>query len=274
MAFRWTNPSVFDTAIRCDRILGMCSRSEMQNCSVFNRIPDVKSLLFALLCATLPLGVASAASPIKPFKAEYSTLRNGKPLGRTTIELRENTNGTWTLRSATTGTQGMASMLGLDVVEESIIRWRDDRPETITYDYRQEAALKQRKRHAEFDWQANEVHMIDGDSDARYALSPAAIDRNALTLALAADLAANRSSFEYKVVAKKELEDVRYAACGKANITVPAGNYETNCVERKREKRTSTSWFAGSLGWIPVQIEQIEKKGDTITLKLESISKP
>lgn len=232
----------------------------------------MKLLIFAVLCATLPIGTASAESPIKPFKAEYSTLRNGKALGQTTIELRDNANGTWTLRSATVGTKGMASMLGLDVVEESIIRWRDGRPETVTYNYRQEAALKQRKRHADFDWQTNEVHMLDGDSDTRYALSPGAIDRNALTLALATDLAANRSSFDYQIAAKKELEDVQYISCGNESIKVPAGNYETSCVERKREKRTSTSWFASSLGWIPVKIEQVEKKGDTITLQLESIS--
>ncbi len=33
-------------------------------------------------------------------------------------------------------------------------------------------------------------------------------------------------------------------------------------------KRVARSWFSAKLGWLPVEIEQSEKKGDTITLKL------
>ena len=35
-------------------------------------------------------------------------------------------------------------------------------------------------------------------------------------------------------------------------------------------KRVARSWFSEKLGWLPVQIEQTEKKGDTITLRLAS----
>jgi hypothetical protein len=36
-------------------------------------------------------------------------------------------------------------------------------------------------------------------------------------------------------------------------------------------KRVARSWFAESLGWLPVEIEQTEKKGDTVTLQLVSV---
>ncbi|MCB1573339.1 MAG: hypothetical protein KDI80_05110, partial [Xanthomonadales bacterium] len=32
-------------------------------------------------------------------------------------------------------------------------------------------------------------------------------------------------------------------------------------------------WFVGNNGWIPVQIEQVERKGDTVTLRLVSVEK-
>ena len=38
-----------------------------------------------------------------------------------------------------------------------------------------------------------------------------------------------------------------------------------------QRKRVSRSWFSESLGWLPVQIEQTEKNGDTVTLKLVAI---
>jgi hypothetical protein len=232
-----------------------------------NRVP-----VLALL-ALLPFSAAWAQSPIAPFKAEYETLRNGKALARTVIEWKENADATWTLRTTTQGTSGLAKMAGLDVTEESIVRWVDGRPETTQYDFDQDVAFKSRKRHGEFDHETNTVHMVEGKSDARYALVPYAIDRHALTLALAADLSRGSDRFEYKVAMKDAIEDIRYTRCGDAELNVPAGRFATNCLERVREKRTSKCWFEPGNGWVPVQIEQVERKGDTITLRLTSIER-
>lgn len=236
--------------------------------------PALKKTFALALLAVLPSAAALAQSPIAPFKAEYETLRNGKPLARTTIQLTDNGDATWTLLTTTQGTSGLARMAGLDVAEESVVRWVDGRPETLRYDFRQDVAFKNRHRHGEFDWKARQVHMIDGKSDARYGLVPSAIDRHALTLALAADLSRNAERFDYKVAMKDAIEDVRYTRCGDAvAVTVPAGTFTARCLERVRAKRTSTSWFVGSNGWIPVQIEQVEKKGDTVTLRLVSVTR-
>ncbi|MEP6882335.1 MAG: DUF3108 domain-containing protein [Dokdonella sp.] len=233
----------------------------------------MKTFALSLLCAIIPFTSAWADSPIAPFKAEYATLRNGKELARTTIQLSRNTDATWTLRTTTAGTSALAKMAGLDVAEESVFHWVDGRPETIHYDFRQDVAFKKKRRHGELDWKANEVQMVDGDSDTRYALVPYTVDRHALTLALAADLSRHATAFDYKVAMKDEIEDVRYTRCADISLTVPAGTFATQCLERVRDKRTSTSWFVESNGWIPVQIEQVEKKGDTVTLRLLSISK-
>lgn len=227
---------------------------------------SLTTLLF--VCAS---SSAMANLPIAPFTAEYSATRNGSELGRTTIELRANDDSTWTLRTATVGTSRLARMAGLDVVEESTLRWRDGRVETLAYTFRQDAAMSKKRRSGEFDWNANEVRMIDGDSDVRYALVPGTVDRHALTLALINDLVGGNTAHDYKVAMKSEIEDIRYTDCGGAMLSVPAGEYAVRCLERKREKRTSTSWFAESIGWLPVQIEQVERKGDTITLKMVSL---
>ena len=226
-----------------------------------------------MACLALP-ALVEAAGAVPAFTAEYRASRNGTELGRTTIELRENADATWTLRSSTIGTSGLARLAGLDVVEESTVRWRDGRPETLAYDFRQEAALRNKRRHAAFDWTRREVHMTDGDSDARYALVDGTIDRHAVTLALINDLVRDEPEYAYPVAMKEAIETVRYTGCGEQRVSVPAGDFETRCLERVRDKRTSTSWFAGSIGWLPVRIEQVEKKGDTITLQLVSLRGP
>ena len=226
--------------------------------------------LIAICCLVFPT-LADAAGSVPAFSAEYRASRNGTELGRTTIELRENADATWTLRSVTIGTSGLARLAGLDVVEESTLRWRDGRLETVAYDFRQETALRNKRRHAEFDWTRREVHMTDGDSNARYALVDGTIDRHAVTLALINDLARDQPGYAYEVASKDAIETVRYTSCGEQRVSVPAGDYATRCLERVRDKRTSTSWFAQSIGWLPVRIEQVEKKGDTITLQLVAL---
>ncbi len=225
----------------------------------------------AVLLACVPL---SAPASVPEFTAEYRALRNGDELGRTTIELRDNGDATWTLRSSTVGTSGLARLAGLDVVEESIVRWRGGRPETIHYEFNQQTAVRNKRRRAEFDWDRREVHMADGDSKARYALLDGTIDRHAVTLAIVNDLIGARTGFDYAVAMKDAIETVRYTDCGEQRVRVPAGEYDTRCLERVREKRTSTSWFAEAIGWLPVRIEQVERKGDTITLQLVSLGKP
>ncbi|MBN8480192.1 MAG: DUF3108 domain-containing protein [Xanthomonadales bacterium] len=228
---------------------------------------------FLPACLFVFAASTTLAAPVAPFKAEYFASRNGKQLGQTTIELIDNRDATWTLRTTTVGTAGLASLVGLDVVEESRLRWTGGHPETLVYDFRQKAALRSKQRHADFDWERRIVHMRDGDHEARYALVDGAVDRHALTIALVADLARGVDPAPYKVAMKDAIEDIRYTDCGQAEVSVPAGRYATRCLERRREKRTSTSWFAARTGWLPVRIEQVEKDGETITLELVSLQR-
>lgn len=233
--------------------------------------------LFAILAANLgALTPAPAAeTAIKPFHADYATLRNGSELGHTTLDLVDNHDGSWTLRSETKGTSGMAKLAGVHIVESSRFRWKDGRPEALAYDYRQDAAFKQKIRHADFDWKGGEVHVTEGGGDFRYAIAPGLIDRQSVTLALASDLMRGAATFDYQVAVKDRIEEMRYARGAVESLQVPAGTFKAQLMQRDGEpgsdrKRVARSWFAESLGWLPVQIEQTEKKGDTVTLKLVS----
>ena len=232
---------------------------------------------FHALLASITFAVSASASAqsIKPFRGEYATLRNGSELGRTTLSLADNGDGTWTLRSETVGTDGLAKVAGVHIVETSKFRWHDGRPQALVYDYKQDATFKQRTRHADFDWKTNEVRVNEGGNDFRYAAEPGLIDRQAVTLALAADLVRGASAFEYKVAVKDHVEDMRYERKAMETLQLPAGEYKAQLMQRIGEpgadrRRVARSWFAESLGWMPVQIEQTESKGDTITLKLVS----
>jgi hypothetical protein len=230
----------------------------------------IRPALLALSLAAPGAAIADDA-PLAPFHAEYDALRNGDALGKTTLELSDNRDGTWTLRSETRGTSGLAKLAGIHIVETSRFRWHDGRPEAIEYSYKQDSAIKNRTRHASF---ANgEVAVEEGGQTFRYAIVPGLIDRHAVTLAIATDLKRNAQAFDYKVAVKDHVEDMRYERGGNETLDVPAGKFETVLMRRVGEpgsdrKRVARSWFSEKLGWLPVEIEQSEKKGDTITLKL------
>jgi hypothetical protein len=240
----------------------------------------MRLLIAALLLLPLSVPTAIAADGVRPFHARYTTARNGDELGWTTLDLRDNGDGTWTLRTETRGTRGLARLAGVHVVETSVFRWRGGRPEALTYDFRQRGALRQRTRHAEFDWKAGEVRVSEGGHDYRYPTTPGLVDRQTVTLALAADLAHGRKTFEYAVAVKDRVERRRYEHGPRESLVVPAGTFEGLLMRRTDDvgpgrSRIARSWFAPALGWLPVQIEQVEtKKDEVISLKLVEAPAP
>ena len=230
--------------------------------------PVLAVLAFALAG---PSAALADEAPLAPFHAEYVAFRNGDALGETTLALSDDGDGTWTLKSETRGTSGLAKLAGIHIVETSRFRWRDGRPEAIEYSYKQDSAIKNRTRHASFS--NGQVQVEEGGQTFRYAIVPGLIDRHAVTLAMATDLKRNAQTFDYKVAVKDHVEDMRYERGGNETLNVPAGSFDTVVMRRVGEpgtdrKRVARSWFSEKLGWLPVEIEQSEKKGDTITLKL------
>lgn len=225
-----------------------------------------------------PAAAWAADAPVRPFHAEYATLRNGEEVGRTTLDLTDNGDGSWRLRSETRGTTGLARLAGIHIVETSRFRWNDGRPEALDYDYRQEGALRQRTRQAVFDWPKGEARVNEGGKDHRYPIAAGTIDRQSVTLGLASDLLRGADAFEYRVAVREDVETMRYARGAIETVQVPAGSFEAQLMRREGEpgsdrKRVSRSWFAASMGFLPVQIEQTEKNGDTVTLKLVALDR-
>jgi len=232
----------------------------------------MKYLLAGVLAVASMTTIAAETDAPTPFRAEYATFRNGEELGRTTLTLVANADRTFTLRSETEGTMGLAKIAGVHVVETSHFHWKNGRPEAIDYDYKQDSALKNRTRHATFDAKSGQVDVTEGNDTFRYAIVPGLIDRHAVTLAIAMDLKHGAKSFDYKVAVKDHVEDMTYERAGNEKVDVPAGSFDAVVIRRSGDSsgdraRIARSWFSSKIGWLPVQIEQQDKK-DTVTLKL------
>src|SRR5262249_33776443 len=89
--------------------------------------------LFGLITLGLAGFAWAVGTPLKPLQGDYQVLRDGKEVGHATLALRETGGDTWEYSNETKGTKGMASLLGLDVVEKSTFRWRDGKAEGLHY---------------------------------------------------------------------------------------------------------------------------------------------
>jgi hypothetical protein len=97
------------------------------------------------------------------------------------------------------------------------------------------------------------------------------MDRHLVALALMADLKAGASALSYPVVEKNQVSDQRYVQSGHETVSLGSMNVDAVKVSRDRgadSKRQTTYWFAPKRDWLPVQIEQVEKNGETITMRL------
>jgi hypothetical protein len=229
-----------------------------------------RRLLFVFL-SLLAVDAAAAEAPVAPFHGDYDVLRNGKVQGKATLDLRSAGNQ-WQFDSNTHGTSGMAAMLGVDIQEKSTFTWNANKPECLSYSYAQKA-LKSKTTSITCDWNAKSANVDDNGKPGNVALSGPVMDRHLVALALMADLKSGSSSLSYPVIDRAQVSDQQYVQAGHEAIPVGSSTIDAVKITRDRgtdSKRSTTYWFAPQKNWMPVQIEQVEKNGETITMRLAS----
>lgn len=211
----------------------------------------------------------AASEPLKPFVASYDVKRGGKVIGEATMTLSDNGDRQWTLVTETRGTAGMARLLGLDVREASeFVVDGQSALQSTNYRYKQDATLKSKQRRIEFDWQANEARVTDKDELFRYSLQAGSIDRQVVAVALGRSQRLEHNAFP--VAAKEGIENQRFERRETRSLNLPAGRYDATRFERTDKPNKGSTWYAPGL-LAPLQIEQLQKDGNTIVMELKAI---
>ncbi|MBN8735472.1 MAG: DUF3108 domain-containing protein [Xanthomonadales bacterium] len=215
-------------------------------------------------------GAIAATPPLPAFTAHYRVLQNGSPIGEATLTLAPGANGTWTFTTESKGTAGLASLLAAGTREVSTFRWVGDAPQGISYDYTMQSALKQKRRSVRFDWSSHTVEVNDNGA-FRFATRPGAVERHTVPIALAAGLAAGKTTFTLPVAVRDRIETQHFSAQGNQNVGVPAGSFDATRVSRTDGGDGFEAWFAPAKLPAPVKIDQRGK--NDFSLELESWSK-
>lgn len=229
-----------------------------------------KSLRTPIFSLLLLVQSALSAAPIAPFELQFDVARNGKVQGEASIHLRQNPDQTWEFQTQSRGTHGAAAFIGVKIREASIFRWQQGTPQTLHYEYSQKIGFSSRARSFDVDPQQRWIRGRDADGPFELRDTPAVVDRNLLTLAIASDLQDGKSEFSYQVANKHSIGVYQFVLKGKESILVGGQMIEVLRVERVRSDpgRVTTVWIAPARGFLPVRTKQVEADGETIEMTL------
>ena len=231
-----------------------------------SRLPAIAAGL-ALAFAT---GSALAAQP-HPFTAHYQVLSDDQLIGDATISLAATGKGNYTYTTQTKGTGGVAAMLGASAEETTRFRWRNDTPETLSYDYAMQSSFKSKKRHMSVDPTSGKVSVDEGKGSSGYAGVSGMADRNSLPLAIGLALGGGKQAVTVAVGVKQGVEQQQYKVTGTETVKVPAGTFTAEKVARSDDgSKRFDAWYVPKKYPVPVKLTQAD--GGNLTLQLVSFN--
>ncbi|MFW6380353.1 MAG: DUF3108 domain-containing protein [Halorhodospira sp.] len=239
------------------------------------------AVMAALTLALLPAGgteqaaAESAEVPIPAFRAEYEVRYGRMTLGRSRLELSYPDDGArYRYKMFVTPTGLARLILGTELIDVSEGRVLADgtlRPERFVH---RREGRDERRDTIRFDYEADKVTFEDGTA---LPLEDGAVDRLLPQLLIMRDLSATfEQVLTYRIADDEEISDYSFERQGRERVSVPAGSYRAERIQRVREdgsSRESNAWVYRRLHNLPVKIEHVES-GRTFEMELKSVEGP
>jgi hypothetical protein len=98
------------------------------------------------------------------------------------------------------------------------------------------------------------------------------VDRNILPLALGLALQDNKHSVNLPIGVKQRVENQQFQVKGSETVKVPAGNFQTERIERTDSDKPFDAWYAPKKYPVPVKLAQSD--GGNLILQLIGYRQP
>jgi len=144
----------------------------------------------------------------------------------------------------------------------------------ITYSYRQDNETR-RSVDAVFDWDASSLTFQKRGEETTEEFSNPVLDRLSVTIAIMNALRNGFDRLELTVFDNGQMKKVEFINEGTEVLNTRLGKIETIRVNNRKaggSSRSTTTWFAPSLDYIPVKIEQMKRDELVARLSLKKLS--
>lgn len=221
----------------------------------------------ALTCALTVIPSLGYAQPadFTPFEVEYNVGNNTISAGSATLKLAK--QGDEWVYSLKTKPTGVFKLTGKGKIQEVSVFSIVESSEKLElqpqkYSYRQDSEAR-RSVDAWFDWNENQLTYKRRGKEVTQDFSDPILDRLSVTLAIMDELKKkNFKEIELKVFDSGRVRSMLFVNEGTEIVKSRMGPLETIRVRSKAmtgSTRHTTTWFAPSLDYVPVKIEQYKK---------------
>lgn len=222
----------------------------------------------------VPAMAASAA--LRPFTAVLAVAWKGISAGISTLELSRSGPDAWKYSSRSEA-RGLARMfVPGDITQTSHLSIVDGRVRPLQFRGDDGTADDSRDISLDFDWQRNRVTGIAERKAVSLELRPGAQDDLSAQIATMLQLAQGGSlPPTFSVVDKNEIKEYRYRQEGTARLHTAVGDVDTIVVSSQRNgsPRTLRTWFAPSLGFVPVKAERARAGNVEFSMEIRSLKR-
>jgi hypothetical protein len=232
----------------------------------------------ALLLGTCASGFAANGAP-QPFVAQYSVNWRGMNAGTTEVELKpdpKDASGKAYEYASRANARGMFRAFFNDeitqvswfVIEETGVRPLRYRADDGSDDTGRDISL-------DFDWNAKRVTGTAEDKPVALELTPGVQDVMSMQIATVRDLARGEVPASYVIVDKDRIKRYSYVREPDAKLKTALGELDTVVYRSQREgsKRAMRTWYAPSLGFVPVRAERLREGKREMLMEIRELKR-
>ncbi len=237
--------------------------------------PSKRPFLHLLLLLVLsPELVFAADVELHNFLATYSVRTGGLKVGKMQRRLTITSGNHYRFESKIKST-GLLSLVHSTYIEESSegeLEVAQLRPQR--YAYRRISGDQRKEASAVFDWAGSRVTMRTKDQQWEAAVSPGTLDKLVYQLALMRDLArGGDDALNYAVADDGEIKTYELSRAGVETVEISGAAVSAQKIiyARHGTSRKTTLWCAAAYGYLPIQIEYLERDGGLTTATLTDI---
>lgn len=229
--------------------------------------------LFAALSLFLFCRSVMAELP-HSFTATYELNYDDLRIGVMQRQFSRNSDGSGTFESNSHLT-GLAALFRKDKLNEKS-RWEihDGQIRPVEYTLLRSGGDSIKMERHVFDWRTNRIHTETSDGKKVIETKPGTLDKLLYQIAIM-NISTADHTLEFNLVDGFDLKTYVFEYLGEEELKTPMGKLQTVKFARKRNdesKRSTLVWCAPELKYLPVRVDNVDKKGHLTSIVLKEVS--
>ena len=202
----------------------------------------------------------------QPYQADYIAMRNGSKLGNASQTLQQEGENQYRLTY-----RSKASFLFLSDKrsEQSRFTLTDNQPVPLEYEFRRSGSGKEKSQHIRFDMAEQKAYVQDIAQPWQGEL-----DNQLYQLSIGQALRAGDTTLTYQIIDQSgNNKQLQFRVEGEEQLHLPFGSLTAIKVARVREDsdRQTYLWFAPSLNYLMVRLQQFKQGKEQADLQLRRV---